>query len=271
MLRITCHRRTSHRPFTCLLVAGIVFCVPTAPSRAEIITGLYNTGVNASGGLANDRSPDLHYRLVSSADKSLSVPGPAFVADSSRYPFIPGGWLPDGPFSKWIDPLPDQSIGNAPGDYTFQTSFQLRGGNPGSVIITGQWSVDNLGEDILINGHSTGIYYDAPGDYSFKAFQSFTLPSSFFVDGTNTLDFVVNNTDNGNGNTPIGLRLELSANAPTVPEPASLTLTGCGAIILAVYSGRAGRRRKKSPSASRRGAPCVLRGRATAQVGYFRA
>jgi len=220
-----------------LLVTIVVACLFAVPGRAELITGLYNSGVSGTGGLATDRSADPHYMLVSSADKSLRVPTPAIVADSSKYPFIPGGWLPDGPLSKWIDPLPDQSIGDPPGNYTYETTFQLAGGNPRSVIISGQWSLDNIGEDILINGHSTGIYYDAPGDYSFKAFQSFVLPSNFFVDGTNTLDFVVNNTDNGNGNTPTGLRVEFVATTTAVPEPASLTLMACCAVALAASRG----------------------------------
>jgi len=215
-------------------------------ARGGHITGLYNTGVNTFGSLANDKSADPHYTLISTADISIKVPTSAFVADSSKYPFVPGGWLPDGPLSKWIDPLADQSIGNPPGNYTYQTTFQIAGGNATSVVISGQWSLDNIGKDILINGHSTGTYYDAPGDYSFKAFQSFVLPSNYFIEGTNTLDFVVNNTDNGNGNTPTGLRVELSATA--TPEPSTLILFGIGLAAIAVHEWR---RRKHSAAALR--------------------
>ncbi len=222
--------------------AGIVLLMPcllTGSLKAEVLTGLYNTGVAASGTLGTDTSADPHYTLVSSADKLLAVPLSAIIADSTKYPFVTDGWLPDGPFSKWIDPLADQSRGNPPGNYTYETTFRLAGGNPTGVVISGQWTLDNIGEDILINGHSTGTYYDAPGDYSFKAFQQFTLPSAYFVDGVNYLDFVVNNSDNGNGNTPTGLRVELFAQVPRqptpIPEPSSFLLLAFGAAGLAAW------------------------------------
>ncbi len=209
--------------------------------RAEVISGLYNTGVTSSGILARDSSPDPHYTLVNPT-------ATAFVADSLAYPFVPNGWLPDGPLSKWIDPLPNQSIGNPPGYYTYETTFQLAGGDPTGVVISGQWSIDNIGANILINGHSTGIYYDEPGDYSFNAWSNFILPSTFFVDGINTLEFITYNTDNGNGNTPTGLRVEMSVQLPTqpppttpVPESSSFYLFTIGILSLAYWQ----RRRKQ--------------------------
>jgi hypothetical protein len=200
-----------------LAVAAIWFSVGVA--RAGFVTDLYNTGVDNSGSLASNRASDLHYTLISSADKSLIAPQAAFVADTTRFPFVTDGWLPSGPLSKWIAPVPDQSIGNSIGDYVYRTTFHITGGDPTNVLITGNWTSDNYGKDILINGHSTGISYRAPGDYTFKAFQSFVLPSNYLVDGTNTIDFVINNSDNGNGNTPTGLRVEMVATTTAVPEP----------------------------------------------------
>jgi hypothetical protein len=49
-------------------------------AKAEFVIGLYNTGVSSSGALAADGSVDPHYRLISSADKSINVPGSAIVA-----------------------------------------------------------------------------------------------------------------------------------------------------------------------------------------------
>lgn len=224
-----------HQEIPLWILSVIISCEFVEPIRAQNLIGLYNTGVSSSGGLLADGSADPHYSLVSSADQSIKVPVSAIVADSSKYPFVPGGWLPDGPNSKWIDPLADQSIGNPPGDYIYETTFQLAGVNPTSVVISGQWSLDNIGKGILINGHSTGIYYDAPGDYTFKAFQTFVLPSNYFVEGTNTLDFVVSNTDNGNGNTPTGIRVELSAYIQLAPEPSPLVLLGTTMLALLGY------------------------------------
>ncbi|WP_204249721.1 hypothetical protein [Gemmata sp. SH-PL17] len=203
-------------------------------AHAGFVTGLYNTGIDTNGNLANDRTSDPHYTLIRSADGSISVPQSAVVADTTKFPFVTDGWLASGTLSKWIAPISNQSVGNSIGDYVYRTSFQIVGGDPTGIRITGIWTADNYGKDIVINGHSTGISYRAPGDYTFKAFQSFVLPSDYFVNGTNTLDFVVNNSDNGNGKTPTGLRVELVATT-IAPEPSSWVLAVCGLAALGLY------------------------------------
>lgn len=220
-----------------LLIVVAATWVWTSTAHAGYVTGLYNTGTDINGNLANDGTSDPHYMLISSADSSVSVPRPAFVSESTKFPFVTDGWLPDGPLSKWIGPVPDQSLGNSIGDYVYQTMFEIVGGDPTSVRITGNWTADNYGKDIVINGHSTGLSYRAPGDYTFKAFQSFVLPSEYFVDGTNTLDFVVTNSDNGNGNTPTGFRVEFTATPTAVPEPSSWLLMVCGLVVLGLPLG----------------------------------
>ena len=44
-----------------------------------------------------------------------------------------------------------------PGTYAYRTTFDLTGLDPASAMIIGNWSVDNVGLDILINGISLGI------------------------------------------------------------------------------------------------------------------
>ena len=110
--------------------------------------------------------------------------------------------------------MADQAVGNAEGDYTYQTTFNLTGIDISKVSLVGSWAVDNTGIDILINGVSTGI--TSPG---FGSYVSFTITNGL-VAGVNTLDFKMNNapaTPN-----PTGLRvnlkglLDLQSGQPTV-------------------------------------------------------
>jgi hypothetical protein len=161
---------------------------------------LFNTGL-AEGG-----SVDPHYRLISSDVESF--PGPnAIVADPPA-----GAWVSNTVTSKWISPSANQSQsdgGNPDGTYTYQTTFDLTGLDPGSASITGQWATDNSGF-ILINGSSTGQTIP----FGYPAFQSFTpfSISTGFISGLNTLTFVTNNAPCACFN-PTGLRVELSGTA----------------------------------------------------------
>jgi len=164
------------------------------------IAGIFGTGVDANNALLANGATDPHYILAASAD--LSAPGPdAFVVIDTQFPIPP--WLPSGPNSKWIAPMADQSTGNAPGSYTYETSFDLTGFDPTQIQLVGQWAVDNGGTDILVNGTSTGI--TSPG---FTSFTPFTLTTiSGLGPGINTLDFVMNNA--GGTPNPTGLRVDL--------------------------------------------------------------
>ncbi len=76
--------------------------------------------------------------------------------------------------------------------------------DPDTAVITGRWTSDNGATDILINGTRTGINYDG----NFGTFSGNWTISSGFIDGTNTLDFVINNA--GTTVNPTGFRAELS-------------------------------------------------------------
>jgi hypothetical protein len=147
-----------------------------------------------------------------------------------------GPWISNSATSKWIAPRSDAGNGNADGNYTYRTTFDLTGLNPTSATITGWWATDNAGLDILINGKSTGIsvpFSDGSG-YSFQSQHAFTITEGF-APGINTLDFVVNNFPNSGNINPTGLRVELAgaAEAGSVPEPCTLLLIGSGLIGLA--------------------------------------
>jgi len=173
---------------------------------------LFNTGVDNSGSLLPAGSVDPHYTILETATSGI------VIRDS-----IPGSWIPNGPNSKWIW----EDINGKPTSVirSFRTTFDLTGFDLSTVSISGDWSTDNSGLDILINGNSTGI--TSPGFTSFTSF----LVNSDFVAGMNTLDFEV--FDFGG---IAGFRAELSGQgdlqAPVIPEPSTYLLFGIG--ILAI-------------------------------------
>lgn len=181
---------------------------------AAPITGLFNTGASVTG------TTDNYWRII-------TPDGPAEVILQSIYPLT---WVPASSDSGWVwrdNQGQPTGTGANPLVYVFRYTFALAPTlDPGSVLITGQWSTDNAGNDILVNGVSTGL--SSPG---YTSFTGFTLNSDFRA-GNNTIDFVV--TDWGNIG---GFRLEwLSATAnllapepsSSVPEPSSLILVALG-------------------------------------------
>lgn len=95
----------------------------------------------------------------------------------------------------------------------------------------------HIGEDILINGVSTGISLPTFGYSNFQDLYPFVIDSGF-QSGINTLDFVVRNEDLIGG-----LRTQLSGTADpipvvlgvtTVPEPSSLLLLSLGLATVAL-------------------------------------
>lgn len=198
-------------------------------ASAATIPGLYNTGVSDAGTALANGAVDPHWKLVQSAD--ATAPGPnAFVVTDTLFPIVgTGPWLASSATSKWIGPMANQSTGNQAGDYKYRITFSLAGLEPSTAVITGRWTSDNTGPEVLINGQITG----ATSDGNFGGFGNTFTINSGFIDGTNTLDFVVNNA--GTAANPTAFRLEFtSATAdpqigPGTPpsiatQPASVTV-----------------------------------------------
>jgi hypothetical protein len=204
-------------------------------SQAATIPNLFGTGQAADGSLLPDGSVELHYSLVTSPSGSGYGPN-TFVVNNSGYPIGPGNWFDDGPTSKWIGPLANMYVSSPEGICVYRTTFDLTGYDPLTAKITGQWSTDNNGVDILINETSTGntITDGHVTPYTYWQFTPFTV-SSGFVAGINTLDFVVNNYPGGSLN-PTGLRVEMSGTA--VPEPSTIALLGICAMGILGWIGR---------------------------------
>ena len=177
-----------------------------AAAGAAPIPGLYNTGLDSARALLPSGAVDPHYQLIQSADPGF--PGPAaIVLNDSGYPI--GTWLANGPTSKWLSPQASQAVGNAAGNYTFRTTFDLTGLEPATALLSLRVTSDNALTAIYLNGVATGLSYG--GD--FTTLSSASTLSSGFVDGLNTLDFVVNN--GGPAANPTGFRAEISGTALT--------------------------------------------------------
>jgi hypothetical protein len=198
------------------------------------IPGIFGTGVDAAGALLPDGAVDPHYTVTSSADPNF--PGPDALVITNAWPIQAGTWVVNGPASRWISLTADQrsditpaTSGNAEGDYTFKTTFDLTGYNLAQVEIGGQWAVDNGGVDILLNGASTGI--TCPG---FNAFAPFTLKDGL-VAGPNTVEFIAHNLGDATwGINPMGLRVDLHGylKLQAAPQPTlSVALQGGNVVV----------------------------------------
>jgi hypothetical protein len=113
------------------------------------------------------------------------------------------------------------------GTYDHRITFSLADFNAASASITGQWAADDTGTDILVNGVSTGDTTMA----TYRGFTAFSLTSGF-VDGVNTLDFIVDDTGG-----PTGLRVEMTGTVDA-PEPAAIALLGAGVFSLGLIRRR---------------------------------
>ena len=189
------------------------------------IPALFNTGVDANGMPLAPGSVDPHWRLIQSPDTNF--PGPnAIVLNDAGFPIPP--WLTNGPNSKWLAPQASQAIGNSAGDYKYRLTFDLTGLKPSTAIITGSWTSDNLGPEVQLNRVSTGFSSD--GNFPVLG-NTFTITNGF-IEGMNTLDFVINNA--GPGTNPTGFRAEISGTAALAPPGPALAYT------FTTFAGKAG-------------------------------
>ena len=176
---------------------------------SDVVSGLYSTGLDdlrvpLAAGIA-----DPHWELVESPDGQY--PGPAAWVVNEGFPIPP--WVDNDGTSKWIGPRADAGDGTAPGNYVYRLRFSLDEFDPPTTVLTGRWASDNSGVDVRLNGQSVGLANEG-------GFTQFTVPfeiTAGFVDGTNTLEFVVNNA--GDGANPSGFRAEVSATADRAPGP----------------------------------------------------
>jgi hypothetical protein len=197
-----------------IAVAAIQFAgMATANALTQSIP-LFNTGVNAGGGLLGNATADPHFTLI-------SAPGGYTTAYTGNGNEINGGlpWVPEGPNSRWINPSGWLAEWLPIGNYVYRTTFDLSGFDPNTASLQLSIASDNSTK-VYLNGGDAGISTPLSG---FSSFSNYAINSGF-VNGLNTLDFEVNNASDVVGMNPTGFRVELSGYATVVPEPATATL-----------------------------------------------
>ena len=165
----------------------------SAQSSPVEIPGLFNTGVNDGGMLLPDGENDPHYKLVDPDGQPVNV----------RVENVTAPWLDQGPNSSWIVPDPE-IMEQKFGIFSYKLAFDLSGCDPSTAAISGKWITDNNGEDILINGASTGNTKSGISTADFGVFGEFVIFGGF-KEGVNELEFLVDNTES-----VTGLRVEMS-------------------------------------------------------------
>jgi hypothetical protein len=192
-----------------------------APLGSVPIPGLYNTGVDDNGIPLEGGAADPHYTQTVAPE---GAPGPATAMAGPPSP----PWVQQTASSRWIGP--NDPGGNAQaGMFEYEISFDLSGLDPTSAVITGLWSADNVGGDILLNGVAT----ENPQQGSFVDLSPFSISvadGDTFLPGLNKLTFLVENAPPDNN--PIGLRVESLVAHAMVPEPTSLALLLAGGLLL---------------------------------------
>ena len=203
---------TARLTLTAIAVAALAL-LTTTDAKAIPIDTFYNTGVNNTHAVLSNYAAETHYVLVSTPDGS--TPGVRAATSANGFPIPP--WLGDNGVSAWIGPNSDSALDGAVGQFDYRTTFDLTGFSASNAALVGKWSADNAGVNILINGVSTGQTVT-----SFDTFNGFSVTSGF-IDGLNTIDFLVRN-DGG----PTGLRVEGVLTASPISEPVSLAILGVG-------------------------------------------
>jgi hypothetical protein len=198
--------RCSKRPDSARRIRPRLECLEERVLLSPVPFAIYGTGQDQSGALLAGGAVDPHYVLTSNSGSNTYV-----VQDGP--PIAPAGpWIANGPTSKWISVQPNGSANAPPGNYTYETTFDLTGFDASTATINGQWAASTQGLRIVLNGQSVAVPSDGP-----TAFAPFTLNSGF-VPGVNKIDFLVANVVAG----PTGLRVNPSGTADPVPVLTSL-------------------------------------------------
>ncbi len=203
------------KPFRSALFAATVALFVGTGAQAAIVTSLYSTGLTAGGTTQLAGATDAHYIVVENGLASAVV-----VSDPA--------YFPNDAQSQWIWQQADGLPVNV--TRTFRTTFDLTGFDFTTASITGLWGTDNFGEDITINGVSTGIALPGMVSSNYTSLNAFSIASGFQA-GINTLEFRVRDVG-----VIAGFRAQLTGEADilsAVPEPGTLALAALGLFVAA--------------------------------------
>lgn len=192
-------------------------------AHAAPITTLFGTGLDASGNTLAGGATDSDWIVVET--------GQAARVRTN----LPGTYFANNSLSQWIW----QQANGQPINVvrTFRTTFDLTGFDHTTAVINGLWGVDNVGEDILINGVSLGITLPGVVISNFSQLHAFTINTGFIA-GVNTLDFRVRDAGSQSA-----FRAQLSGEARVsnpVSAPATLALASLALALMALGRQKAG-------------------------------
>ena len=200
------------RSTTIVCFLSTLLCIPTA--RGDVVKNISTGWDNDTSMVIAAGQPDLEYVIL--------PPGLIATVVPEAFPIPP--WIANSSTSKWIG-FDTESTNADPIVYDFSTFVSLDGFDPATATVSGQWSTDNVGQDILINGVSTGISNDG----NFGALHPLEIPAGFFEAGQNEITFRFENAPPGIN--PAGLRVDAVVNA-IVPEPTTMLMMGLAWIAI---------------------------------------
>jgi hypothetical protein len=185
-------------------------------ATAAPIAGLFNT----DAALAPDGAIDPNW-LVSG--------NPTFVYNHPSY-------LTD-PAARFIAVQAGGGYSNATN--TFTLSFDLTGFNPLTASLSGQFASDNWA-DAYLNGNLLAAQPHITDVVNFTTLTAFSASGVDFINGINTLSFIVTDTGPPSALFVKFLTSDVLASTAPIPEPFTLSLFGAG------LAGAVALRRRKS-------------------------
>ena len=185
------------------------------------ISGLFNTGLDASGHALAAGQTDENYNLVDQpACANLTSATVVSQSDANGQKWVTNDYAQ----SQWIGDTSDKH-----GNYTYQTTFNIAStADLAAILISFDLSADD-NVQILVNGQDTGLSYSK----LWTQIEHVDLSNSsgvgnLFVVGDNTLTFVVNNSGGG----ATGLKVDnMVATAQGHSLELDVSLAGTGALV----------------------------------------
>ena len=209
-----------------LSVGGTPFTITDAPSFAVTGSDLQaEADLTLSGGTLTVGAPFAIAKDISSGFDNTTGAVIAASQPDPDYTITPGdivatvlagggpvgsAWMANSGTAKWIGFDTAESSAD-PGDYEFTTTVDLDGFDAATATISGGWSTDNAGLDILVNGVGTGHTSDG----NFGIFHPVEVGPGLFQPGLNTITFRFNNALAG----PAGLRVDAAVYAGNLDAP----------------------------------------------------
>jgi hypothetical protein len=235
------------QPFLAGVTLTVILGLAQLPARGDVITTLHSTGAGLGTGVN-----DPNWTVSSSAPGAvitngsggagITIPG---ISPGFLYVTPPAGTQWDGPTASNTTNQPGSGPGEQPSLFTWTTTFQITAGQIASTAnIIAAVTADNQITTVLLNGHTVATNLGDP-TFSFQTLNNLVLNGSSgpaagdFVQGTNTLQFIVNNAAAPVGQlNPTAFIASLSGTVTAgtaIPEPSMVILGGLGGILVVGY------------------------------------